>query len=52
MGIDKKLVELWKENREDVVTTLKVLSQLDIVKEQETLFLMEKQDIVANASNA
>lgn len=52
MGIDKKLVELWKENREDVVTTLKVLSQLDIVKEQETLFLMEKLVIVANASNA
>lgn len=52
MGIDKKLLELWKENRKDVVTTLKVLSQLDIVKEQDAAFLMEKLDIAANASNA
>ena len=30
MGIDKKLVKLWKEKRADVVTTLKVLRELDI----------------------
>ena len=52
MGIDKKLVKLWKENREDVVTTLKVLRQLDIIKEQDAAFLTEKLDVVASASKA
>lgn len=52
MGIDKKLVKLWKENREDVVTTLKVLKQLDIVKAEDVTFLTEKLDIVASATNA
>lgn len=50
MGIDKRLVKLWKENREDVVTTLKVLRQLDILIEEDTTFLMEKLDIAAKAS--
>lgn len=52
MGIDKKLVKLWKENREDVATALEVLRQLDIIKEQDVMFLTEKLDIVANACNA
>lgn len=52
MGIDKKLVKLWKENREDVVTTLKVLRQLDIVKAEDVAFLTEKLNIVADATNA
>lgn len=51
MGIDKRLVKLWKENREDVVTTFEVLRQLDILKEEDTTFLMEKLDIVAKASS-
>lgn len=51
MGIDKRLVKLWKENREDVVTTLKVLRQLDILKEEDTAFLMEKLDIAAKVSS-
>lgn len=51
MGIDKRLVKLWKKNREDVVTTLKVLRQLDIIKEQDAMSLTEKLDIVASASN-
>ena len=42
MGINKRLVKLWKESREDVVTTLKVLRQLDILKEE---------DIVTRASS-
>ena len=52
MGIDKRLVKLWKENREDVVTALKVLRQLDILKEEDTIFLMKKLDIVAGTRNA
>ena len=51
MGIDKKLVKLWKEEREDVVTTLKVLRELDIVKEEEVAFLTEKLDIATGANN-
>ena len=51
MGIDKKLVKLWKEKREDVATTLKVLREFDIVKEEDVAFLTEKLDIVASASN-
>lgn len=51
MGIDKKLVKLWKESREDVVTTLKVLRKLDIIKEQDATFLTEKLDIAVRASN-
>ena len=52
MGIDKKLVKLWKENREDVVTTLKVLKQLGIAKVEDVTFLTEKLDIVVSAANA
>ena len=52
MGIDKKLVKLWKEKREDVVTTLKVLRELDIVKGEDVAFLTEKLDIAASANNA
>lgn len=52
MGIDKKLVKLWKEKRADVVTTLKVLRELDIVKEDDVAFLTEKLDIAASANNA
>lgn len=51
MGIDKKLVKLWKEKREDVVTTLKVLRELDIMKEDDVAFLTEKLDIAASANN-
>ena len=51
MGIDKKLVKLWKEKRADVVTTLKVLRELDIMKEDDVTFLTEKLDIVASANN-
>lgn len=51
MGIDKKLVKLWKENRADVVTTLKVLRELDIMKEDDVAFLTEKLDIAASANN-
>ena len=51
MGIDKKLVTLWKEKREDVVTTLKVLRELDIVKEDDVAFLTEKLDIVVSANS-
>ena len=51
MGIDKKLVKLWKEKRADVVTTLKVLRELDIVKEDDVTFLTEKLDIAASANN-
>ncbi len=51
MGIDKKLVKLWKEKREDVVTTLKVLRELDIVKKEDVAFLTEKLDIAASANN-
>ena len=51
MGIDKKLMKLWKENREDVVTTLKVLRRLDIVKGEDVTFLTEKLDTVASASS-
>ncbi len=51
MGIDKKLVKLWKEKRADVVTTLKVLRELDIMKEDDVAFLTEKLDIVASANN-
>lgn len=50
MGIDKKLVKLWKEKREDVVSTLKVLRELDIVKEEDVAFLTEKLDIAASAN--
>lgn len=50
MGIDKKLVKLWKEKREDVVTTLKVLRELDIMKEDDVAFLTEKLDIAASAN--
>ena len=52
MGIDKRLVKLWKESREDVVTTFKVLGQLDILKEEDITFLTNKLDIVTKASNA
>lgn len=41
MGIDKKLVKLWKKKRADVVTTLRVLRELDIVKEKDAAFMME-----------
>ena len=51
MGIDKKLVKLWKEKRADVVTTLKVLRELDIMKEDDVAFLTKKLDIVASANN-
>lgn len=51
MGIDKKLVKLWKENRADVVTTLKVLRELDIVKEDDVTFLTEKLGIAASANS-
>lgn len=51
MGIDKKLVKLWKEKRADVVTTLKVLRELDIMKEDDAAFLTEKLDIAASANN-
>lgn len=51
MGIDKKLVKLWKEKRADLVTTLKVLRELDIMKEDDVAFLTEKLDIVASANN-
>lgn len=51
MGIDKKLVKLWKENRADVVTTLKVLRELDIVKEDDVAFLTEKLDIAASVNS-
>lgn len=51
MGIDKKLVKLWKEKRADVVTTLKVLRELDIMKEDDVAFLTEKLDIAASANN-
>lgn len=51
MGLDKNLVKLWKEKRSDVVTTLKVLRELDIVKEDDVAFLTEKLDIVASVSN-
>ena len=51
MGIDKKLVKLWKERRADVVTTLKVLRELDIMKEDDVAFLTEKLDIAASANN-
>lgn len=51
MGIDKKLVKLWKEKRSDVVTTLKVLRELDIMKEDDVAFLTEKLDIAASANN-
>lgn len=50
MGIDKKLVKLWKEKRADVVTTLKVLRELDIMKEDDVAFLTEKLDIAASAN--
>ena len=50
MGIDKKLVKLWKVKREDVVTTLKVLRELDIMKEDDVAFLTEKLDIAASAN--
>lgn len=50
MGIDKKLVKLWKEKREDVVTTLKVLRELDIMKADDVEFLTEKLDIAASAN--
>ena len=30
MGIDKRLVKVWKENREDVLITFMMLRQLDI----------------------
>lgn len=52
MGIDKRLVKLWKDNREDVVTTIKVLKQLDIMKAEDVAFLTEKLDIVASVSDA
>ena len=51
MGIDKKLVKLWKEKRADVVTTLKVLRELDIMKEDDVAFPTEKLDIAASANN-
>lgn len=51
MGIDKKLVKLWKEKRADVVTTLKVLRELDIMKEDDVAFLTEKLDIAASTNN-
>lgn len=51
MCIDKKLVKLWKEKRADVVTTLKVLIELDIMKEDDVAFLTEKLDIAASANN-
>lgn len=51
MGIDKKLVKLWKEKRADVVTTLKVLRELDIMKEDDVAFLTEKLDIAASSNN-
>lgn len=51
MGIDKKLVKLWKENRADVVTTLKVLRELDIVKEDDVASLTEKLDIAASVNS-
>lgn len=51
MGIDKKLVKLWKEKRADLVTTLKVLRELDIMKEDDVAFLTEKLDIAASANN-
>ena len=51
MGINKKLVKLWKEKRADVVTTLKVLRELDIMKEDDVAFLTEKLDIAASANN-
>ena len=51
MGIDKKLVKLRKEKRADVVTTLKVLRELDIMKEDDVAFLTEKLDIAASANN-
>jgi len=51
MGIDKKLVKLWKENHDDVVTAFKVLKQLDILKEEDTVLITEKLDIVAKASS-
>lgn len=51
MGIDKKLVKLWKEKRADLVTTLKVLRELGIMKEDDVAFLTEKLDIAASANN-
>lgn len=51
MGINKKLVKLWKEKREDVVTTLKVLWELDIVKTEDVAFLTEKLDIAARVNS-
>ena len=47
MGIDKKQIKLWKEKREDVATTFKVLRELDIMKEEDVAFLTEKLDIAA-----
>lgn len=35
MGINKKLVKLWKEKRADVVNTLEALRELYIVKEDD-----------------
>ncbi len=51
MGIDKRLVKVWKENREDVLITFMMLRQLDIMKEEDAAFLTEKLDILAHVSN-
>lgn len=49
MGINKRLVKMWETNRTDVLTTFKVLAQLDILKEDDITFITESLDRMATA---
>lgn len=51
MGINKRLVKMWETNRTDVLTTFKVLTQLDILKEDDVTFMSESLDRMIAARN-
>ena len=51
MGINKRLVKMWETNRTDVLITFKVLTQLDILKEDDVTFMSESLDRMIAARN-
>lgn len=52
MGLDKRLVNLWEKKPEDVVTALKVLKYLDIIKEEDITFLTETMNKIVLTRSA
>lgn len=49
MGIDKRLVKLWKTRREDVITAYEVMAELGAVKKEDIAYLFKQLDRFAAA---